>query len=163
MTITELLRRQHESFRRTLRAMRDSLKKDGTEGHAGLDRSLRHLLPLLAAHEEVEHDLLFPALSSSEKPVSGEVLDYFDKEHETVHHHIGELLESLQAPEARLRRLVATSDFIAVLEEHLEQEERTLFPLVEEILPLDAQERLGEAGRAQTAEAFEHAYGGTPS
>lgn len=137
--------------------MRDSLKEDGADGHARLDRSLRRLLPLLAAHEEVEHDLLFPALASASKPVSAEILDYFDKEHETVHHHIGELLESLQAPEARLRRLVATSDFTSVLEEHLEQEERTLFPLVEEVLPAEEQHRLGEAGNEQTAKAFAHA------
>jgi hemerythrin-like domain-containing protein len=163
MTITELLYRQHESFRRTLREMRESLKDQGTGGHERLDRALRKLLPLLAAHEEVEHDILFPALAKAEKPVSPEIIDYFDKEHETVHHHIGELLEALQAPEARLRRLVATSDFASVLEEHLEQEERTLFPLVDDLIPKERQRELGEAGNARTAEAFSGAYGETAS
>jgi len=138
--------------------MRDALKDGEGNGYSRLDRALRRFIPLLAAHEEVEHDLVFPALAGAPERISPEVLESFDREHEEVHKRIGELLEAMQNPEGVLGQVVATSDFTAVLSEHLEQEEATLFPLVENYLPEDQQEKLGVAANTQTAEIFEKAY-----
>lgn len=144
ITLTGWLRREHDAFRGLLDEMEETLKQDAPE--ARLTALLGRLLPALSAHERVERELLYPALLEHVKPMDPRLIDVFEESHESVHEKTDALRSALEDRGAALGRLVAAADFIAMLREHLEEEEQTLFPLAEQKVPKGALTDLG--GRA---------------
>lgn len=140
-TLTGWLRGQHESFRGILDEMESALKSPASDER--LSRLLGRLLPLLSGHERVERDLLYPALLEHVKPMDPRLIDLFEDAHESLHEKCDALRAALEDREARLGRLVAGADFIALLREHLEEEEQSLFPLAEARVPRAVQLDLG--------------------
>lgn len=145
--LTAWLGHQHDVFRGMLGEMERVLKED-----ADADRfktQLVRLLALLSAHEAVERDLLYPAVLEHVKPLDPRLIDLFEEAHERVHEKIDALRSALEDRDSALGRLVAGADFIALLREHLEEEEQTLFPLAESRVPKAVLQELGE--RAERA------------
>ncbi|MDE2293349.1 MAG: hemerythrin domain-containing protein [Elusimicrobia bacterium] len=147
LPLVAFLRRQHGVFRGLLDEMESALKTPAGEAQAA--DALRRLLPQLSAHERVERELLYPAIIAHVKPVDPRVIDMFEEAHERVHEKVDSLRAALQDRNAALGRLVAAADFIALLREHLEEEEETLFPLAESSVPGETLRELGE--RAEKA------------
>lgn len=141
-TLTEWLIRQHDVFRGMLGDMETVLKDDADAER--FKTMLVRLLAMLSVHEAVERDLLYPAVLEHVKPLDPRLIDLFEEAHETVHEKIEALRSALEDRDAGLGRLVAGADFIAMLREHLEEEEQTLFPLAESRVPAAVLRDLGE-------------------
>jgi hemerythrin-like domain-containing protein len=144
-TLTEWLTRQHDVFRGMLGDMETVLKDDADAER--FKTMLVRLLAMLSVHEAVERDLLYPAVLEHVKPLDPRLIDLFEEAHETVHEKIEALRSALEDRDAALGRLVAGADFIAMLREHLEEEEQTLFPLAASRVPEAVLRDLG--GRAE--------------
>lgn len=146
-TLTSWLTRQHDVFRDMLGEMETALQDDvDTERFKTL---LLRLLALLSVHEAVERELLYPAILEHVKPLDPRLIDLFEEAHERIHNKIEALRSVLQDRDAGLGRMVAGADFIALLREHLEEEEQTLFPLADSRVPREVLCGLGaRAGRS---------------
>ncbi|TBR23501.1 hypothetical protein EPO15_05810 [bacterium] len=140
-TLTSWLSRQHDVFRGMLGEMETSLRDDADA--ARFKTLLVRLLALLSAHEAVERDLLYPAVLEHVKPLDPRLIDLFQEGHERIHDKIEALRSALEDKDAALGRLVAGADFIALLREHLEEEEQTLFPLADSRVPKAVLTELG--------------------
>lgn len=147
-TLTSWLTGQHDVFRRMLGEMESALHDDADAER--FKTLLVRLLALLSVHEGVERDLLYPAVLEHVKPLDPRLIDLFEEEHERVHEKISALRAAFEGRDAGLGRLVAGADFIALLREHLEEEEQTLFPLADARVPLAVLQGLGT--RAQRLE-----------
>lgn len=132
-TLTEWLVRQHDVFRGMLGEMETVLKDDADAER--FKTMLVRLLAMLSVHEAVERDLLYPAVLEHVKPLDPRLIDLFEEAHERVHEKIEALRSALEDRDAGLGRMVAGADFIAMLREHLEEEEQTLFPLAQARVP----------------------------
>lgn len=141
-TLTEWLIRQHDVFRGMLGDMETVLKDDADAER--FKTLLVRLLAMLSSHEAVERDLLYPAVLEHVKPLDPRLIDLFEEAHERVHEKIEALRSALEDRDAGLGRLVAGADFIAMLREHLEEEEQTLFPLAQSRVPAAVLRDLGE-------------------
>lgn len=159
MTITELLRADHRRFTRSLRAMEAVLKSDRVGAAVKLRAQLEAYLPELAAHERIEEELLFPALAKAGGMPPG-VAAMFQSGHQEIREKIRALREVLSLREAPLSRFVAGVDFLHVMREHMEEEERLLFPAAERILPQELLARLG--GEAASRHGTGRAAQGRP-
>lgn len=140
-TLTSWLTRQHDVFRGMLVDMETALRDD-----ADAERFKTHLvrlLALLSAHEAVERDMLYPAVLEHVKALDPRLIDLFEDAHEGIHEKIQALRSALEDRDAALGRLVAGADFIALLREHLEEEEQTLFPLADSRVPKAVLQELG--------------------
>jgi hemerythrin-like domain-containing protein len=146
-TLTSWLSRQHDVFRGMLGEMETALRDDADAGR--FKTLLVRLLALLSAHEGVERELLYPAVLEHVKPLDPRLIDLFQEGHERIHDKIEALRSALEDKDAAMGRLVAGADFIALLREHLEEEEQTLFPLAEARVPRAVLIDLG--GRAEGA------------
>lgn len=146
-TLTSWLRRQHDVFRALLVEMESALHDDA-EAYR-FKTLLVRLLALLSAHEEIERDLLYPAVLQHGKALDPRLIDLFEEGHDSVHEKIEALRSALEDKDAALGRLVAGADFIAMLREHLEEEEQTVFALADSRVPAAVLKEL--AGRAEDA------------
>lgn len=132
-TLTSWLTRQHDVFRGMLGDMETALKDDADA--ARFKTMLVRLLALLSAHEGVECELLYPAVLEHGKALDPRLIDLFQEGHERIHDKIEALRSALEDRDAAMGRLVAGADFIALLRDHLEEEEQTLFPLADARVP----------------------------
>lgn len=148
-SLTVWLTRQHDSFRGMLGEMETALQDDADA--ARFKTLLVRLLTILSVHESVERDLLYPAVLEHVKPLDPRLIDLFQDAHERIHEKIESLRAALEDRDSGLGRLVAGADFIALLREHLEEEEETLFPLAEARVPKAVLLELG--GRAERSAA----------
>ncbi|TPW22097.1 MAG: hypothetical protein FD126_41 [Elusimicrobia bacterium] len=144
-TLTSWLTVQHGVFRQMLAEMETALA--GETDAERFKTLLVRLLALLSVHEGVERDLLYPAVLEHVKPLDPRLIDLFEEEHERVHEKIDALRAAFETRDGGLGRLVAGADFIALLREHLEEEEQTLFPLADSRVPRAVLQELG--GRAE--------------
>lgn len=128
-TLTDLLRAEHAEIRALLAEM------EGAHGGKGAAEALRRLLPRLSTHESIERTLLYPALVAQGQGVDPRLIAAFEDEHKQVHEKVAALRAALDDRDAGLGRLVAVAEFIGLLREHLEDEEQTLFSLVESRVP----------------------------
>lgn len=141
-TLTAWLRRQHDVFRGLLVEMEKALHDDVDAGR--FKTLLVRLLALLSAHEEVERDLLYPAVLAHGGPLDPRLIELFEEGHDTVQERIEALRSALEDKDAVLARLVAGADFIAMLREHLEEEEQTVFALADSRVPAAVLKELAE-------------------
>lgn len=148
-TLTEWLVRQHDVFRGMLGEMETVLKDDADAER--FKTMLVRLLAMLSVHEAVERDLLYPAVLEHVKPLDPRLIDLFEEAHERVHEKIEALRSALEDRDAGLGRMVAGADFIAMLREHLEEEEQTLFPLAQSRVPAAVLKDLGERAERSAA------------
>lgn len=148
-TLTEWLTRQHDVFRGMLGDMETALKDDADAER--FKTMLVRLLAMLSSHEAVERELLYPAVLEHVKPLDPRLIDLFEEAHETVHEKIEALRSALEDRDAGLGRMVAGADFIAMLREHLEEEEQTLFPLAQSRVPVAVLRALGERAERSAA------------
>ena len=144
-TLTDRLRGQHADFRTLLDAM------ETARGGEGAAAALRRLLPLLAAHERLERRLLYPALLAHGEGIDPRLIASFEDEHKQVHDKLAALRAALGARDSELGRLVAVAEFVGLLREHLEDEEQTLFPLVEGRVPRATLVELASLAEEQAA------------
>lgn len=151
LTLTAWLRRDHQTFRALMERM------EAARGGTAETDLLKRLLPLLAAHERVERELLYPAILEHVKPLDPRLIDAFADEHAQVREKIEALRAALADGDAVLGRLVAVAEFVGLLREHLEDEEQTLFPLVESRVPVAVLFEL--AARAEKAATAGHPAG----
>lgn len=152
--LTAWLVHQHDVFRGMLSDMERVLKEDADAER--FKTLLVRLLALLSAHEAVERDLLYPAVLEHAKPIDPRLIDLFEEAHERVHEKIEALRSALEDRDSGLGRLVAGADFIALLREHLEEEEQTLFPLAESRVPKAVLQELGERAERAAPAAGRH-------
>lgn len=143
ITITGLLRKQHDDFRRCLKELGGLLSLHGPSGAEETEIVLGRLITPLMIHERIENELLFPTIQEYSKDLKPELLGLFQGTHKEVHEHLDALQDVLQEKDAMLSRLVSGVDFIELLREHFEQEEVTLFPLFEKVVPKEVQRELG--------------------
>lgn len=148
-TLTAWLRRQHGVFRGLLDEMEEAVKAPG--GDPKVEELLSRLLPMLAGHERVERELLFPAILKHVKPADPRLIGLFQEAHEQVHEKTDALRAALSDRRAAFGRLVAAADLIALLREHLEEEEAALFPLADAHVPAETLRELA-ARAGKTAE-----------
>lgn len=159
--ITELLRGQHKAFGSLLAEMGEALKASGRAGADGIQGPLGRLIPALIVHERIEHELLFPAVLAHVREMEPGILDLFKETHKEIHDRLEALQEALGDRGASLGRTVTAVDFISLLREHFEQEERTLFPLFEKQAPGDVRRELGlRAGEYVRAQSNRRKMGG---
>lgn len=144
MRITEWLREQHIMFRGILRKIELAQHDPGPTGAGEVRRQLKRLLPMLRAHEEVEDDLLAPVLRDKIKGIEPGLSSIFQEGHEELGLKLDRLQDALEMGTAPLSQFVAAVDFESLLKEHMEQEERILFPIVDRSLPPVDLEALGE-------------------
>lgn len=143
MRITDWLRAEHEEFRDLLRKIELAQHDPGSAGAGEVRRLVRKLLPRLRAHEGVEDELLAPALRKRIKGIEPGLTSIFVEGHEELHEKLGRLEEALGLGTAPLSQFVAAVNFASLLTEHMEQEERVLFPMVERALEGGTLEDLG--------------------
>lgn len=149
--LTAWLTHQHDVFRGMLGEMETVLRDDADAER--FKTMLVRLLAMLSAHEAVERDLLYPAVLEHVKPLDPRLIDLFEEAHERVHEKIEALRSALEDREAGLGRMVAGADFIAMLREHLEEEEQTLFPLAQSRVPTAVLADLGARAERSVAAA----------
>lgn len=146
-TITQQLRAEHLSFRCMLREIEASLKEQSPDRLSQVKRALKQLLPLLSTHEQVEEQLLFPAALESVAGLRPEVVAMFRSEHEELNEKLEVLRDSLEIRMAPVSQFVAVVNFQSFLKDHMEEEEQTLFPLIEKNMSGKLQQALGENAR----------------
>ena len=153
MRITDWLRVQHGEFRELLHKIELAQHDPGSSGAGEVRRLLKRLLPRLKAHERVEDELLSPVLRGAVKGIEPGLTSIFMEGHEELHGKLDRLQEALGMGTAPLSQFVAAVDFGSLLKEHMEQEERILFPIVERSLPLETLEELATQAEALAAKS----------
>jgi hemerythrin-like domain-containing protein len=141
MTVTELFAREHALFRAFLDSLERELAASGERARANVAKALRLLLPALDGHAEIE-GIVFrhpPDEPDGDRRALGEVA----AQHGALATLRDEILSALEQatgelPFTRLQAL--TAHLVGELRQHLDTEERRLWPLYQRALmrPLDA-------------------------
>lgn len=141
MTITDALRGEHAVFYAQLDHLEQAVAAAGEPG------TLRDLAALLASalgtHAGLEDALLFEPLRA--KLADGAGLDRLGQDHVKVRGLLGGLRTTTDL--AAAKREFAT--VIATAREHSAEEERTWYPLAEQVLGVEALEEMGREWAAR--------------
>jgi hemerythrin-like domain-containing protein len=95
----------------------------------------------LVTHFDVEENVLFPAMSGM--IVSSELIDLLRKEHEEIRTRI-EHFRGMERAGESTALASALNNFADLLEAHIRKEERQLFPIYEQEVTTEADQRVGQ-------------------
>ncbi|MGD1084166.1 MAG: hemerythrin domain-containing protein [Verrucomicrobiota bacterium] len=126
MTITELLRSEHDAFDVILKEIEAVLPGAATLGELRI--LARVMAGFLEQHGRKEEELLFPAVDQMQAQRGS--LEEMAQEHEELDQQIREVAKSRELRKARQQ----LGQLIRAVRQHFEHEERHLFPLAEEVL-----------------------------
>lgn len=151
MKATDILRQEHRLIERVLDAL------EAAAGHLVRGQEVRAGFFLDAAafiagfadsvHHHKEEDVLFGALGGPDSPEAGGVVEMMLDEHQEARflsRGIREAAQSLESGDERARVALVKNvqRYIALLRDHIEKEDEMLFPMAEELLSPEAQDRL---------------------
>jgi hemerythrin-like domain-containing protein len=128
MNAIELLESQH----REVEALFEKIEK----AKSGRPKLLIELANSLAAHMAIEQDIFYPAV----KEVDSDLVNESYEEHSLAEVALKRLLATEPDDEAFDARVTALKELI---EHHVEEEEKELFPSVEKVLEAKTLEKLG--------------------
>lgn len=143
MKATTLLEQQHRKVR--------SLFKKLESGRSDAGPLLTELANDLIAHMVIEHEIFYPAVEALDRDLISEAFE----EHALGEIALKRLLQTDPEDENFAARVTAAKELI---EHHVEEEEKELFPKVEKKLGDERLEELGKQMKARFNEAREAGY-----
>jgi hemerythrin superfamily protein len=143
MNATDLLEKQHRKVEAIFAKLEDESKDDCQE-------LLEELANDLAAHMTIEQELFYPAI----REVDAELVAESFEEHAIAEVALKRLLAA-DSDETFKARVTALKELI---EHHVKEEEKELFPKVEKALDDDKLDELGEQMEARFDEVAEAGY-----
>jgi hemerythrin superfamily protein len=146
-----LLQEQHGDIRELLRAVEMT--------NTGRHESFEPLVRLLAVHETAEEMVVYPSLRR-EGDVGDAVAEARVAEEDEAKKALAEL-EQLDLDSAEFREQFST--FRAAVEAHADQEEREVFPLLEQVNDRDELQRMARALKLAEGIAPTHAHKAAPT
>ena len=133
MKLTERLKLEHQIFRQLLERMEEALSKTADGRARALRAALRILLPALETHERIEETVLFSALKGKNGAVPAFIGEY-RRGHKDIQETLAFLREVLQGEVPLESTAESVTRLLFLLREHMLEEERVLFPAIDEIL-----------------------------
>lgn len=143
MKLTERLRIEHQIFRKLLDLMELSLSLPREQAVQELRVALRILLPAMLNHERMEDQLLFPTFSKQAGARAALLGEYRDS-HKDIWKTLGFLQDVLRERGPAEITGAAVERLLFLLREHMLEEDRVLFPAIEEALGPGVLDELGE-------------------
>jgi hemerythrin-like domain-containing protein len=147
----------HRSFRREFRLLPGAIRAVAA-GDTGRAEYIGDFLEMVTAglhhHHTGEDELLWPKLLGRVGSLNADLVQRMESQHErvaTLLHRVDELLPRWRArAEAEVRDELANTlaDASAVLDQHLEEEEKEILPLVSVYVTNAEWQALGERGKA---------------
>lgn len=154
MLITEFLKLDHARMRRLLEALEKAPGKNRLTEKRKVIEAVRELTALQRVHETVEEELLLPVLEQRETAVEPQLLAEFEEAHRQIWKRLKDL-ESCARQEFPMKTIARSlSAYAAGMRRHMDNEERSLFPLADMVLPRSESERLAEAAKRREAQAL---------
>ena len=153
ITITGWLRKNHRLFREELRHIWDALQEPAPTGQRHAEAELKKFVKKLNVHEAVEEGILFPTALQYLFRTDTRTMDIFQKDHHILHRKLHDLEVQLEARTLPLSQMLSAMEFEFTFKEHMEQEERVLFPLLEMRLPVGIQHELAHRAEKTTRRA----------
>jgi len=153
MKATEQLRAEHEGIRLMLRILEAiCMKLD-----AGEEVNAEHLEKMLEffrvfvdkCHHGKEEDLLFPVMEAAGVPKQGGPLGVMLAEHDIGRGHVRRMAAALERytsenEQAGSQLAAHAREYIALLNQHIEKENKVLFPMADAHVPASKQDQLYE-------------------
>lgn len=154
MLITEYLKLDHARIRTLLGVLEAGLGRSRVSEKKRLTDTLHELVALQRVHEAVEEDVLLPALEVRDSAVEPRLLADFEAAHQEVWKRLLDVERCAKDdfPIATLER--AVRQYLDCIRRHMEQEERSLFPLADLCLPRQEAEALAQAAMKREVEAL---------
>lgn len=143
MKATALLESQHRKV--------EALFKKLEGGRADPAPLLEELANNLAAHMAIEQDIFYPAIKELDEDVVNEAYE----EHSIAEVALKRLLATDPGDEAFQARVTTLKELI---EHHVEEEEKELFPEVEKTLEDETLSKLGKAMKTRFDEVYEAGF-----
>lgn len=153
MEATHILKEEHEVIERVIAALESAVQKL----QAGQDLPPTFFLETAqfvrgfadGCHHKKEEDVLFPAMVAHGMAVEGGPIGVMLAEHEQGRRAIRAMVAAAERwaegdPAARAEVVRHALEYTALLRQHIEKENHILFPLAEDILPMETQARLVE-------------------
>jgi len=141
MNAIELLKQHHDKMKKVLTKM--------SEGAPANSAELRQLADELVAHMVIEEHLFYPAV----KEIMKDMVQESFEEHAVARFELARLLQAT-GTEKKTRALVLKE----LLEHHIEEEEKEMFPKVKKAMPAEELTRLGERMKAAFDKAVEKGF-----
>jgi len=147
MRIGELLEEDHHR----LAALEGRLEALAREGHVDTVVAATMLAEGMRRHVRIEEDLLIPAYREHGGAAVDAAASFVHREHELITHQVELVLDharkriggATDSADGWAVELVRALEFLrAIEEEHTKREERSLFPKLDQYLPLDARRAL---------------------
>lgn len=143
MKATALLESQHRKV--------EALFKKLEGGRSDAIATLEELANSLAAHMAIEQEIFYPRI----KEVDTDLVNESYEEHAVAELTLKRLLMTSPEEEAFLARVTTLKELI---EHHVEEEEKELFPAVEKKIDADELNQLGKAMKARFDEVLEAGF-----
>lgn len=153
MEATHILKEEHKVIERVIAALESAVQKL----QAGQDVPPTFFLETAqfvrgfadGCHHKKEEDVLFPAMVAHGMAVEGGPIGVMLAEHEQGRRAIRAMVAAAERwaegdPAARAEVVRHALEYTALLRQHIEKENHILFPLAEDILPMETQARLVE-------------------
>ena len=151
MKATEILMQEHRLIERVLDAL-EAATSHLVRGHQVRPGFFLDAAAFIAGfadgvHHHKEEDVLFGAMGGAASPEAGGVVEMMLDEHQEARflsRGIREAAHSLQAGDdsARVPLVKNVQRYVALLRDHIEKEDEMLFPMADELLSPEAQDRL---------------------
>lgn len=141
MNALDLLKKQHDKVKKTLTKM--------SEGAPATSAALRNLADELVAHMVIEEHIFYPRV----KELMDDMIDESFEEHTVARFELARLLQATGAMK-KTRAMVLKE----LIEHHIEEEEKEMFPKVKKGLEAEELEALGERMEAAFERAVEKGF-----
>ena len=154
MKATEQLRNEHEGIKLMMRI----LEKLSEKLEAGEDVDAEHLEKIVEffrifadrCHHGKEEDILFPAMEAAGIPKEGGPIGVMLLEHDQGRGYVKGMADATakyKAGDRKAAPVIASNarNYIALLTQHIEKENRVLFPMADSHLSAEKQESIFEA------------------
>jgi len=136
MTITELLKREHQTAMRLIEALEDA--DDQAESESANQEAFDHLNELLKTHAGIEQEILYPAMKEFSE--SRDLVREFHKEHKEIDQSLASLSAMKPGTEPFQKALSILREN---MDRHVDEEENELFPLAESLCGEDRLQQMG--------------------
>lgn len=149
MNVIDLLKDDHIRLRTELVKLHKNLN------HPDIRGRIKHFISEYEVLESVEEDILFPLLKGL--PMIPEVLEKCHEDHNNIWNLLNQLLESADAMRFEEFQRVFFH-LAAVVEGHIDMEERVVFSMIERYVNEETLEKMGDitGHRLFAFRAFEH-------
>ena len=141
MNAIDLLKKQHEKVKKVLEKM--------SEGAPATSESLRNLADELVAHMVIEEHIFYPRVKELMKDMISESFE----EHAVARFELARLLQAT-GTEKKTRAMVLKE----LIEHHVEEEEKEMFPKVKKNIPEEELAALGEKMESAFERAVEKGF-----